>query len=93
MSKDILISEINYKPIIPKDGHIGFVSFLVNDSIRLNNIGIYTRLNPVDGRLYRLVYPKNERKGMEQAFYPINQETNILIEKEITNYLENVLKK
>lgn len=55
MQNDVAIqlSEIEIIPIKPKAGHVGFLSFVLNQSFYVSNIAIYTR---PDGGL-RLVYP------------------------------------
>ena len=84
------ISEIEFLPVRPHKGHIGFISFVYNDSFKLNNIAVYTRLSG-DGSQYRLVYPFDACK--RSMFFPINKEVSILVEKEVSCYIENVLRK
>ena len=50
----ISVSEVEYIPVRPKGGLIGFVCFTLNGSFRLGNIAVYQRL---DGSGIRLVFP------------------------------------
>ena len=88
-----IISEIEFVPINPKKGHIGFVSFLYDGRIQLRDIAVYTRLNRNEGDLlYRLVYPHNEARN-KAVFYPTDPDTRRLVECEVNSYIENVMKK
>ncbi|EKD57579.1 MAG: hypothetical protein ACD_57C00224G0002 [uncultured bacterium] len=83
--KDAIISEIQIVPIKPKDGLVGFVSFVLNGWFYLGSIGIYTRL---DGN-YRLTYPTKDSRNI---FYPINREISDAIEKQVIIKFEEVTK-
>ena len=87
----ISISEINFTPVPERKGHIGFVSFLVNEGIRLSDVAVYTRLNPSLGEMYRLIYPKNHKRSHKQIFYPVTGEVRDLIERDVSIYLDKVL--
>lgn len=84
------ISEVQIVPIKPRDGLVGFASFVFYKSIFLGGIGIYTR--PEGG--YRLCYPirKLTNKGVN-IFYPINKEVGKDIENAIVNKFEEVVNK
>lgn len=85
------ISEISIELVKPKDGLIGFASFVLEEGLYLGNIGIMKR---VEDNSYRLVYPT--RKVGDKSFniyYPINKETGKKIEKAIAKRLKEVLKK
>lgn len=82
------ITEINFTPIRPKSGHIGFVSCVFLD-FRWDGIAVYTRLSPLPNQaFYRLVYPTN--KNGFPYFHPINKEFGEYVEKEISAYIENL---
>lgn len=84
------ISEIQVVPIRPKDGLVGFASFVLNQSFYMSGIGIFLRPN---GH-YRLAYPtKKQATSSLNVFYPINIQTADHIKdavikkfKEVTNY-------
>ncbi|MDR3297928.1 MAG: SpoVG family protein [Candidatus Nomurabacteria bacterium] len=70
----------NVAPVKPRDGLIGFASVVVEDSIYLNSIAIYTKL---DGT-YRLLYPtKTSGERTINIFHPINRATSQKIEEAI----------
>lgn len=78
----IKLSEINFVPIRPKNGLLGFVSFVLNNSFHIGDIAIYSRLNR-EG--YRLVY-RNRRlsNGAEvNVFFPISRNAANSIEEQV----------
>jgi DNA-binding cell septation regulator SpoVG len=83
------ISEVQITPVKPKDGLVGFASFVYDGSFYLGSIGIYTR--PQGG--YRLTYPtRNGSSGSFNIFHPINKEIAQEVEKEVINRFEEVTK-
>ena len=87
MNQDLRISEINIIPVKPKDGLIGFVSFVLNESFYIGSIGVYVRLG---GAGFRLVYPtkKYGERGIG-IFHPINARAGHIVEAAV---LEKVMK-
>jgi len=84
------ISEIQIVPIRPKDGLVGFASFVLDDNLYLGSIGIMTRL---EGG-YRLTYPTKKIADKNlNIFYPINKEVAQLIENEVVGQFEEVMNK
>ena len=81
----VSVTEIQIIPVKPKDGLVGFASFVYNDSFYMGSIGIYTRL---EGG-YRLTYPT---KANFNLFYPINKDVATEIEKEVIKKFEEVTK-
>ncbi len=82
------ITEIQITPIKPKDGLVGFASVVLENSIYLGSIGIYTRL---DGSGFRLTYPtKRIGENSINIFHPINKETSKAIEEAIFKKLKNI---
>lgn len=77
MKSPIEISEINIVPIKPKDGLLGFCSFVIDQSFFIGSVAIYSRL---DGSI-RLVYPK---KNGVQCCYPIKKEIGTALSHAIT---------
>lgn len=83
------ISEIQIVPIKPINGLIGFTSFVLDNSLYLGSIGIYTR--PEGG--YRLTYPTKKVGNRNiNIFHPINKEFADEIEKVIISKFEDVTK-
>ncbi len=82
------ISEIQIVPIKPSNGLIGFTSFVLNDSLYLGSIGIFTR--PEGG--YRLTYPTKKVGNRDiNLFHPINKEFAKAIEKAVIKKFEDVM--
>jgi len=84
------ISKIKIKRIAPQDGHIGFVSCILDGCLFLNNIAIFTRLHHQDK--IRLVFP--EKKVGEKKipiFHPVDSSFYYILEKEILNKLKETL--
>lgn len=74
------IAEVNVTPIKPQDGLIAFASVVVDESLYLGSIAVYTRL---DGS-YRLLYPtKKLGERLVNLFHPISRETSKQIEDAI----------
>ncbi|MDE6481651.1 MAG: SpoVG family protein [Alphaproteobacteria bacterium] len=77
------ISEVKIQFVRPNDGLIGFASIVLNNSLYLGSIGVYTRLSGG----YRLTFPKKD--GFD-VFYPINRQTCHAIEQAIYDKLNKV---
>jgi hypothetical protein len=73
MNNTVSISEVRFIPVLPKEGLIGFVSFVYNGDFYMGSIAVHSR--PQGG--IRLVYPMI--KGVN-AFRPINREISQHIE-------------
>jgi len=83
------LSEVQIIPIKPQNGLVAFASFVLDGSLYLGSIGIVTR--PNGG--YRLVYPTKKVANRNlNIFYPINKEFAQLVENEVVNQLEEVMK-
>ena len=84
------ISEVQISFIKPKDGLIGFASFVIDGSIYLSSIGIHQKL---DGSGLRLTYPKKSATDRQcDLFHPITQAAAKAIENAIFEKIENVMK-
>lgn len=85
------ISEIQIAPVKPRNGLVAFASCVIDDSLFVGNIAIYTSLSNSEG--YRLVFPsKALASGVEvQCVHPINRETGRTISRAIINRYENLI--
>lgn len=81
------ISEVQIELIKPRNGLIGFASFVIDEELYVSSIAIHKKLN---GEGYRLTYPS---KGHFTIFYPIKKEVSQKIENAIFCQLKNVMKK
>lgn len=87
MSIKMKISEVHIEFIKPRDGLIGFASFVIDDSIYISSVAIHKKLN---GDGYRLTYPS---KGNFTICHPINKKASQEIESAIFSQLKNVMNK
>ena len=82
------ITEIQITPIKPKDGLVGFASVVLDNSLYLGSIGVYTRL---DGSGHRLTYPtKKIGDNSTNIYHPINKETSKAIEQAVFKKLKEI---
>lgn len=90
---DTMISEVVFYPIRPTpSGLIGFGACVFDNSLSLNGIAIYTRLN---GKGIRCLFPaKTLPNGKEiSLFYPISKEVGEEIQEAFNKKLEELAKK
>ena len=79
--KIMMITEVQITPIKPKDGLVAFASVVLENSLYLGFLGVYTRL---DGTGYRITYPtKKVGENSLNIYHPINKETSRAIEEAI----------
>ncbi len=65
------VSEVNIVPVKPDSGLIAFASCVVDASLYLGSIAVFTRLNGG----FRLVYPTKKIGGQNlHYFHPISRE-------------------
>lgn len=83
------ITEINFIPVKPKDGLIGFVSFIYNGQFYFGNISIFTHLSPEKKSTYRLSYPEDPIRK-KAFFHPINRQTQVAIEKAVSDQIDAI---
>ena len=87
--KTMKITEIQIIPIKPKEGLVAFASVVVENSLYLGSIGVYTR---IDGTGYRITYPtKKIGEKNINIYHPINKETSKAIEEAIISEAEKIL--
>lgn len=87
MSPKMKISEIQIDLVKPRDGLIGFASFVIDENIYISSVAIHKKLN---GDGYRLTYPN---KGNFTICHPINKKASYEIETAIFLKLKNVMNK
>lgn len=90
---ELKISEIQIVPIKPKEGLVAFASCVINSSLYIGNIAIYTSLQKPNG--YRLVYPsKILPNGKEiNCVHPITREAGELISRKIIGKFKEIVQK
>ena len=83
-----IISEIQVIPVKPKEGLIGFASFVLDEKYYVSSVAIYTRL---DGSGYRLVYPTRKVGSANiNVFHPINNEVGKAIDEAVINKINEI---
>lgn len=88
MTKEVKISEIQVIPVKPKEGLIGFASFILDEKYYVGSVAIYTRLNNYG---YRLVYPtKKVGEKNINIFHPINSEVGKEIEEAVIKKVNEI---
>jgi DNA-binding cell septation regulator SpoVG len=87
-SQDLKISEIQVIPVKPKDGLIGFVSFILDKKYYVSSVAIYTRLGGDD---FRLVYPSKKVGDKNiNIFHPINSAVGAKIEEAVNEKVNEI---
>ena len=88
--KIMTITEVQITPIKPKDGLVAFASVVVENSLYLGSIGVYTRINGIG---YRITYPtKKIGENSLNIYHPINKETSKAIEEAIIAKAKEIMK-
>ena len=88
--KIMKITEIQIIPIKSRDGLVAFASIVLENSVYLGSIGVYTR---IDGSGYRITYPtKIIGDKSINIYHPINKETSETIEKAIISKVKKIFK-
>ena len=82
------ISEIQFYPVKPKDGLLGFVSFVLDDKFWMGSIAVFSRR---DGG-YRLVYPTRKVTNQNiNIFHPIDQAVGRQVETAISEKVAKII--
>lgn len=83
-----LLSEIQITPVKPHEGLVAFASLVIDDSLYISSIGVFTR--PQGG--YRLIYPTKKVGARDiNLFHPISKEFAGEVERAVFNKLEEVM--
>jgi len=83
------ITEVQIIPIKPRGGLVAFASVVVQNSLYLGSLGVYTR---IDGTGYRITYPTKKIGGKNiNIYHPINKETSKAIEEAIISEAKKIL--
>lgn len=88
---DLIVTEVQISPVKAQNGLVAFASCVINESIYVGNIGLYT--SPTNPRGYRLVYPaKVLSEGSKISFvHPINRTAGELISAAIIGKYERIM--
>jgi DNA-binding cell septation regulator SpoVG len=90
---ELEISEIQIVPVKPKDGLVAFASCVINRSLYLGSIAVYSSPSSPDG--FRLVYPsKVLLNGKEiNCVHPINREAGENISTAIIGKFKEIVRR
>ena len=82
------ISEIQFIPIRPKDGIVGFASFILDGWLYVGSIAVMTR--PQGG--YRLLYPTRKIADRNiDIVHPIQRDCGRQVEEKVIGKVEEVM--
>jgi hypothetical protein len=85
----MILTEMQFTAVKPKNGLIGFVSFVYNGEIYFSSIAVFTKK---DGSGYSLSFPgKNIGSKTIHYYHPINKEIGLEILGQVSAYLEELL--
>lgn len=88
MDQEVKISEIQIIPVKPREGLIGFASFVLDEKYYVSSVAIFTRFN---GSGYRLVYPtKKVGEKNINIFHPINSGAGLAIEEAVIEKVNEI---
>lgn len=85
------ITNIQFIPIKPKAGLVGFASCEINNQYYLGSLGVYSILDKPGS--YRITYPciKIANGRLVKTFSPISEELNQAISSEISNQVAQLM--
>jgi len=84
------VTEVNISLVKPKDGLVGFASFVLFEAIYCGSVAIYSSR----AGTYRLCYPNRLVGGRGiDIFYPINQQIGEVIKKAVLREYDEVMSK
>jgi len=82
------ITKVQIKKINPKDGLIGFASFVIEDSLFVGNIGVFSRLNKDS---FRLIFPEKKVNDKKiPIFYPLTTDFYYTLEDMVNKKIKEL---
>jgi hypothetical protein len=88
MNHDVSLSEIEFVPISPQRGLVGFVSFVIDQKYYVTSIAVYTRLSRPG---FRLVYPSKKVGEINiNTFRPIDAYVGQTIEETVSEKVTEI---
>lgn len=90
---DLKISEVQIVPVRPNDGLVAFGSCVINNSLFIGNIAIYT--SPTRPENFRLVYPDKILPNGKRIHcaHPINRAAGEIISRAIIGKFKELVSK
>ena|SRR3989344_4795019 len=91
MNHDVNLSEIQFVPVSPLNGLVGFVSFVIDQKYYVSSIAVYTRLSRPG---YRLVYPAKKVGSINvNTFRPIDAYVGVTIEETVSKKVSEIFER
>ena len=82
------ITKVQVRKIVPKDGLVGFASFVIEDSLYVGNIGVFSRLNKDN---FRLIFPEKKVNDKKiPIFYPLTTKLYFELEDMVNNEIKEI---
>lgn len=82
------ITKVQVRKIVPKDGLVGFASFVIEDCLYIGNIGVFSRLNKDN---FRLIFPEKKVNDKKiPIFYPLNTDFYYKLEDMVNEEIKNI---
>jgi len=82
------ITKVQVRKIVPKDGLVGFASFVIEDSLYVGNIGVFSRLNQ---DTFRLIFPEKKIKDKKiPIFYPVTSDFYYILEQLVNEKIKEI---
>ena len=82
------ITKVQIRKINPKEGLVGFASFIIEDSLYMGNIGIFSRLNK---DTFRLIFPEKKVNDKKiPIFYPLTTEFYYTLEDLVNQKIKEI---
>lgn len=83
------VTEVEFVPIKPRAGLIGFASCVIDSKFYVGGIGVHTMLN---GEGYRITYPTRKIGKVDFPLcHPIREEVGAAIQKAITEKVKDLV--
>jgi len=86
-----IITEVDFQPIRPRGGLLGFASMVLDQALRLSGIAVYSR---PDGSGIRLVFPQRTlpHGAVVELICPITRQCGELLTKVVEGHIERLAK-
>lgn len=91
MNHNVNLSEIQFVPIPPNNGLVGFASFVIDEKYYISSVAVYTRLSRPG---FRLVYPTKKVGSINlNTFRPIDAYVGVKIEETVSAKVSTIFER
>ncbi len=82
------ITKVQIRKITPKEGLVGFASFVIEDSLYIGNVGVFSRLNKDN---FRLIFPEKKVNDKKiPIFYPLTTDFYYTLENMVNEKIKEI---